>query len=118
MDQQAARMKWSVTPAYEDANHFPVVTGPFDLSGKPGRKLTINAKASDPDGDNLLLEWRQFKVGTYKGDVIVDSPDKARTTFTIPEDAKSGDTIHLVLKVTDDGEYGLVRYLRTVVTVR
>lgn len=94
------------------------MTGPFELSGKPGRKLTINAKASDPDGDNLLIEWRQFKVGTYKGDVIVDSPDKARTTFTIPEDAKSGDTIHLVLKVTDDGEYGLVRYLRTVVTVR
>lgn len=118
MDQEAARMKWSVTPNYEDANHFPVVTGPFEISGRPGRKLTLNAKASDPDGDDLTFEWRQFKVGSYQGDVTVDSPVSARTTFTVPEDAKAGDTIHLVLKVTDNGEYGLVRYLRTVVTVK
>ena len=118
MDQEAARMKWSVTPNYEDANHFPVVTGPFEMTGKPGKKLTINAKVSDPDGDNLKMEWRQFKVGTYVGDVKVDNPESARTTFTIPEDARPGDTIHLVLKVADDGEYGLVRCLRTVVTVR
>ena len=88
------------------------------MTGKPGKKLTINAKVSDPDGDNLKMEWRQFKVGTYVGDVKVDNPESARTTFTIPEDARPGDTIHLVLKVADDGAYGLVRCLRTVVTVR
>ena len=105
---EAARMKWSVTSKYEDANHYPVLRGPFDLKAKAGETVTINAQASDPDGDELALQWWYFPVGTYvlTNDAIlaVDSPNTAKTTFTVPSDAKSGETIHLVLQAQDNGD--------------
>ena len=119
---EAARMKWSVTPKYADANHYPVLKGPFDLKAKAGETVTINAKASDPDGDNLTLQWWYFPVGTYvltnNAPLAVDSPNTAKTTFTVPADAKPGDTIHLVLQAQDDGDPVLTYYLRTVITVK
>ena len=114
---EAARMKWSVTPDYEDANHYPEVSGPFELSAAPGETVTIKAKAADPDGDRLTLKWWNFPVGSYEGEVAVDDPSSARTSFTVPADAQPGQTIHLVLQAADDGTPQLVRYLRTVITV-
>lgn len=121
--QEAARIAWSVTPKYEDANHVPVVEGPFDISAKPGQTVKIKAKAYDPDGDTLSLKWWYFPVGTYvltnDATLSVDNPESAVTTFTVPEDAKPGDTIHFVLQASDnDPEIPLTRYLRTVLTVK
>ena len=115
---EAARMKWSVTPNYEDANHYPEVTGPFDILAAPGETVTIKAKAVDPDGDELSLKWWYFPVGTYEGELAVDDPSSARTTFTVPADALPGQTIHFVLQAADNGTPQLVRYLRTVITVK
>lgn len=116
---EAARMKWSVTPSFKDANHYPVVSGPLKLSAKSGETIKIKASASDPDGNKLGLIWWYFPVGTYQGATLaVDNPDKAQTTFTIPKDAKSGDTIHFVLQAVDNGTPTLTKYLRTVITVK
>ncbi len=114
---EAARMLWSVTPNYEDTNHYPDLTGPLGISAKPGEKININATASDPDGDQLALKWWYFPVGSYEGNLSVDSPDAAQTTFTIPEDAKTGDTIHMVLQAVDSGTPSLTKYQRTIITV-
>ena len=38
-------------------------------------------------------------------------------TFTVPTDAKPGDTIHLILEATDDGEPQMNRYHRLIITV-
>lgn len=118
---EAARMKWSVTPKYEDANHYPVVTGPFDIKAKAGEKISIPAKATDPDGNQLQLQWWYFPVGSYvlnnDQPLSVDSPNTAETTFTVPADAKHGETIHFVLQAIDNGEPQLTRYLRTVITI-
>ena len=118
MNDFAARFQWAVTPNYADANHNPVVTGPLSIEAAPGEKVTLNAKATDPDGDQLTLKWWQWKVGTYEGTVNVDSPATAKTTFTIPADAQSGQTIHLILEAQDNGTPVLKKYLRTVVTVK
>lgn len=115
---EAARMKWSVTPKYEDANHYPVLKGALNISAKPGEKIKINATASDPDGDQLDLKWWYFPVGSYEGaNLAVDSPATALTTFTVPEDAKTGDTIHLVLQAIDHGIPALTRYHRVIILV-
>lgn len=113
----AARMKWSVTPNYEDANHYPVLTGLLSVSAKPGEKIEINVTAFDPDGDQLDIKWWYFPVGSYEGNLAVDSPYTAKTTFTVPEDAHSGDTIHFVLQAIDSGSPVLTKYLRTIITI-
>lgn len=118
MNSLAVRFHWSVNPDYASCNHYPVVNGPLELSAAPGEKVTIKAVAADPDGDGLSIKWMQFKVGTYEGDVAVDNPSTAKTTFTVPADAKSGETIHLVLQAADNGTPSLIRYLRTVITVK
>lgn len=115
---EAARMKWSVTSNYEDANHYPILTGPLSIDANPGEKIRINATASDPDGDKLDIKWWYFPVGSYEGsNLAVDSPSTANTTFVVPEDAKTGDTIHFVLQAIDHGTPSLTKYLRTVITV-
>lgn len=115
---EAARMKWSVTPNYKDANHYPVVTGTTMIGAKAGETIRLNAKVSDPDGNKVTTQWWYFPVGTYQGGAIAaKEPGKAKTSIKVPEDAKPGDTIHMVLQATDNGTPALTRYLRVIVTV-
>lgn len=117
-NQMVARMKWSVTPNFADANHSPEIKGPFDITAKPGQKVKVNARVSDPDGNQVALKWWVFPVGTYQGEVKVENPLAEKAVVTVPEDAKPGQTIHLVLQATDNGFPELTRYLRTVITVK
>lgn len=116
-NELAARFHWTVASSYADANHHPQITAPLSLSARPGAKVNIKASVKDPDGDTVNLKWWQFKVGSYEGDVTVDSPSTAATTFTVPADAKTGDTIHLILEAQDNGSPALTRYHRVIVTV-
>ena len=55
--------------------------------------------------------------GTVPDSIVLAGADTEQVTFTVPEDAKSGDTIHMVVEVTDDGAHNLKHYQRVVVTV-
>ena len=116
-NELAARFKWAVTPRFEDANHHPVITGASEISAKASEKVALKMKVIDPDKDVVSLQWVQFKVGTYEGDVSVENPATASTSFTVPSDAKPGDTIHLVLEAKDSGSPALYRYHRVIITV-
>ena len=113
----AARMAWSVTPDFAGANHEPRISGPEEMHAKAGEAIKLKVKATDPDGDALSCSWAQYKVGSYKGDVCVSDPSKAAASVTIPSDAVSGETIHLVLTVIDDGKPRMTSYKRIVITV-
>jgi hypothetical protein len=115
----AARFKWSVTPQYKGANHEPKVSvdGPLNIKAGAGEKIKLAGKVSDPDGDKVSVKWWQFRVGSYPKEVAVASPHSASTDFTVPADAKSGQTIHLILEATDHGSPALTRYQRVVLTV-
>ncbi|HTK48301.1 MAG TPA: nucleoside hydrolase-like domain-containing protein [Gemmatimonadaceae bacterium] len=116
----AARVQWSVTPRYADANHDPVVgvRGSAHLSARPGETVRLEGSTSDPDGNAVRVRWWRWKdVDTYPGDVRLSSPDSLATTLRVPADARAGQTIQLVLEGTDDGTPPLTRYARVVVTV-
>ena len=119
----------------------------IDVTAKAGDEVTLTAQGEDPDGDTLSYRWwRYFEADTYddgveapkledqdvglvidrtaalEDGVVLDSiklegADTEQVTFTVPEDAKSGDTIHMVVEVTDDGAHNLKHYQRVVVTV-
>ncbi|WP_247236680.1 DUF1593 domain-containing protein [Telluribacter sp. SYSU D00476] len=116
----AARMKWSVTPTYANANHEPIVQveGPLSFMAAAGDKVRLHGAVSDPDGDQVSLRWWQFQTGSYPGKVVITNPDSKQTEVQIPSDAVAGQTIHLVLEGTDHGTPALTRYQRVIVTVR
>ncbi|HEX6223088.1 MAG TPA: nucleoside hydrolase-like domain-containing protein [Chryseolinea sp.] len=116
----SARMKWSVTQKYSDANHEPVVKieGPQHVMASAGETIRLNGIASDPDNDKMTIRWWQFKVGSFAGDVNITNGNALQCRVTIPQDAKSGQTIHLILEATDTGTPALTRYQRVVVTIR
>lgn len=142
----AARADWCVSETYEGANHAPVVEiqEGLDLTAAPGEEVLLTAEASDPDGDELsYLWWRYFEADTYvedardKGEivqgfvgssrellddevlepVVIEGADTASCSFVVPEDAASGDTLHMILEVRDNGAHKLVRYARVIITV-
>ncbi len=116
----AARFAWSVTPTYADANHPPAVdvSGPLNRTARAGETVSLDGAASDPDGDALVVRWWPYReAGTYPGSVAVADPTTLRTTLTVPADATVGQTLHLILEVTDTGEPRLTRYRRVIVTV-
>jgi len=115
----AARMKWSVTPRYEDANHEPRVSikGPLNVTARPGKKVQLKGVVSDPDGNAVSVKWWQFKIGTYPGDVTFKNPTSPLAEVVVPADAIPGQTIHLILEVTDNGSLPLTRYQRIILTV-
>lgn len=110
-----ARMQWADEG---QGNHNPIVRLISDhMTVKAGSTLTLDASASsDPDGDQLsFLWWQQPEIGTTR--VAIDQTDLSTATIQIPADA-SGQTLHLVCEVHDDGPFHLVAYRRIILSVK
>jgi len=116
----AARLKWSVTPKFANANHPPVakIEGPLTILASPGEMIRLNGVVSDPDKDKVDIKWWQFQVGTYPGKVSITNANKAAAKVLIPRDAVSGQTIHIILEATDNGSPSLTAYQRVIITVK
>lgn len=116
----AARLKWTATPTFAGANHAPrvSVTSGLAMTAAPGATVRLAATASDPDRNTLTTKWWQYAdAGTYPGTIALSAPAALTTTFQVPSDAKSGQTIHLLLEVTDNGALPLTSFQRVIVTV-
>lgn len=122
----AARMEWSVTSQYEDANHHPVAVVNGDESRKvlevtaaPGSTVTLDTKgSSDPDKDALNYAWSFYKEpSSYDGDVKIEHASSSTASVSIPSNA-SGKNIHVILELHDDGAPNLYNYRRVIIEVR
>ncbi len=118
----AARLRWTVTPEYADANHAPVAeVAELDRTARPGERVDLVGTATDPDGDGVGTTWWCYtEAGTYPGGVPVDRPaadgGEAWST-TVPDDAVPGQTLHLIFQARDDGTPAMTSYQRVIVTV-
>lgn len=117
----AARADWCVK-SYKKANHPPVVKldHKLDLRAKTGEKINLSAKGTtDPDGNKLSYRWWQYKEpGSYPGLVRIETADRQRASFVVPDNAKKGRTVHIICEVTDNGTPPLTRYQRVIVSVK
>ena len=117
----SARIDWSNTSNYKNANHPPVVklTHEAEFSVKSGTRVKLNAsKTFDPDGDNISYNWIYYaEVGTLlRSSFKRDNEQNGITSFSAPEVDKPR-TAHFIIEVTDDGEPKLIRYQRVIVTI-
>ncbi len=116
----AARADWCVKP-FSEANHPPVVQlkNKLNITSKPGKKITLDAKGStDPDGDKLNYSWWQYQeAGTYQKLLKIENSKYKKACVSIPKDAKSGETIHIICEVTDHGTPSLTRYQRVIIKI-
>jgi len=122
----AARMDWCIAKDYKDANHNPIAVLNGDaskdiveLTAKPGDSIKLSAKGSkDPDGDAISINWFQYKeAGNYKGGVKLSSADKEETSLVAPKSKKPA-SIHIILKIQDNGSPALFSYRRAIVNVK
>ena len=113
----AARAEWCIKD-YKNANHPPKVALKHAniLRAKPNSIVKLKGKASDPDGDKLTYKWWQYEeVGTYKGKISLQNAGLSEATFQIPNDIKKGETVHIILEVTDSKVPQMTRYQRVMV---
>lgn len=121
----AARMDWSITSKYEEANHHPVAILNGDTSRKvleipasAGASIELSAKGSiDPDRNDLSYAWSYYKEpGTYGGSVEIKNGSSPTSTVSVPSDA-AGKTIHIILEIHDNGAPNLYAYRRAILKV-
>ncbi|MBM1107775.1 DUF1593 domain-containing protein [Aurantibacter crassamenti] len=114
----AARADWCIKN-YADANHPPEVKieQGNQLIVPSGKTIKLKSLASDPDGDKITYKWWQYlEPGTYSGLVKISKPNKSKTKITFGEDLKKGETVHVILEVTDSQFPNLTRYQRVILT--
>ncbi|TVZ17073.1 DUF1593 domain-containing protein [Maribacter sp. MAR_2009_72] len=117
----AARADWCIE-SYDNANHPPVVklNSKLDITSTPGATIELDAKHSyDPDGNALTFSWWNYsEAGSYTGTINLSPTNTSKLSLQVPADAKSGDTIHIVCEVNDNGSPKLTRYQRVIITVQ
>jgi hypothetical protein len=113
----AARADWCIKP-FKKANHVPVViVKNKNLKAKAGEKITINAKATDPDNNKVNIRfWQYEEAGTLADKVAIDQKD-TKAVIEIPTKAQSGQTIHIIVEAKDNGIPVMTRYQRVILTV-
>lgn len=117
----AARLRWSVTPRFEDANHPPVLTvdGGADRQVRPGESLELQGSATDPDGDAVALRWWIYEEAGQGGlHPTLEDDGRGTARILVPDDARPGMSIHAILEGTDAGTPPLTRYVRCILEVR
>ena len=116
----ASRADWCVK-SYDEANHPPVfkLANALDITAKPGNIIKLSAKGTfDPDGDELSYTWWQYQeADTYKGYIEISNPHKQNASLTLPDNVDSGETIHIICEVTDNGTPKLTRYQRVIISI-
>ena len=121
-----ARMDWSITSEYEEANHHPVAVLNGDTSRKvlnisasPEADITLSADGSnDPDGDSLVYSWTFYnEPSSYSGKVSIQTVSNNTARVEIPSDAKDKN-IHIILELHDSGAPNLYSYRRVIISVQ
>lgn len=114
-----SRMDWCIAEKFEDANHKPEINilEDQDRTVNAGEKVTLVTEIKDPNGDEISVNWWQYKeAGSYKGLIELQNVKNVTLSFIAPQVSKQ-ETIHIILEVTDNGNPSLSSYKRFVLSV-
>lgn len=117
----AARADWCIVNDYVKANHAPKVsvTEGTDIKASAGETLKLHAIATDPDDDYVTVSWSEYTdASTTETALTLKGAASDTISFKIPEDAKAGQKIHLIVQAQDDGEHALTHYQQVIITIK
>ena len=117
----AARADWCIVNDYAKANHAPKVsvTEGTDIKASAGETLKLHAIATDPDDDYVTVSWSEYTdASTTETALTLKGAASDTISFKIPEDAKAGQKIHLIVQAQDDGEHTLTHYQQVIITIK
>lgn len=117
----AARADWCITNDYAKANHAPKVsvTEGTGIEATAGETLKLHAIATDPDDDYVTVSWSEYTdASTTETPLTLKGAASDTISFKIPEDAKAGQKIHLIVQAQDDGEHTLTHYQQVIITIK
>lgn len=103
----ASRADWCIVNDYAKANHAPKVsvTEGTDIKASAGETLKLHAIATDPDDDYVTVSWSEYTdASTTETALTLKGAASDTISFKIPEDAKAGQKIHLIVQAQDDGK--------------
>jgi hypothetical protein len=80
-------------------------------------KRDLNEAVEDNSVGMLLNITRDTIEDEVIDSIALTGSDTEQVSFEVPEDAQSGDTIHIILEVQDNGAHNLKHYQRVIVTV-
>lgn len=116
----AARAKWCCN-GYKEANHAPVVKLEIkDIDAHAGQIVDLKANVTDPDGDDYITIWEHFdNFSSYQGNKTIRpfEPWKECTQMIVPEDAKPGGYISMILRAQDKAEKPMTSYGQVVIHI-
>lgn len=141
----AARVEWTLTDDDSAVEHLPVISieEGNDITAKAGDTISLHV-ISDRQACQIFHWWHYFEAGTYghrngtatvigeglqldlvrKPDqdedvsgISLQGADTSCVSFTVPEDAKKGDTIHMIVSVENNTGHHLKSYQRVIMTV-
>lgn len=124
MDGFATRLQWTIKSPGA-CNHEPTVRvtnnitndGTLNFTAVKGATVTLTAEIYDRDGDGVWLSWWEYQEADSYASVVGAGGTSKINTFTIPQDANSGDTIHIIAEAKDSGSPSLTSWQRVVITV-
>jgi hypothetical protein len=120
----AARMDWCLND-YGEANHPPIVSvngfskkEALRIKSKSGNTIELNASEStDPDGNSLSFEWNVYPEAGNLTQPVQIKTDSANASLVTPK-LNPGSSLHIILKVSDDGLPRLTSYKRIIIQNR
>ncbi len=116
----AARIAWAAADSFEKGEHAPSlqVTEGTDLSVLPGEAVTLHAQASSPDDSRVRITFRIYsEVSAQWAEKVVLNVQDGMAVFAVPEHAKKGDVLHIIVKAQAGGHHRLTHYQQVIVTV-
>lgn len=96
----AARADWCIVNDYAKANHAPKVsvTEGTDIKASAGETLKLHAIATDSDDDYVTVSWSEYTdASTTETALTLKGAASDTISFKIPEGAKVGQKIHLIV---------------------
>lgn len=117
----AARVSWAAEGESNQCEHSPklFLQNSTDVTAKAGETVKLEANGNNRDDLDTDISFRVYKEASAESaNDIKISVSGGCADIVIPNTAKIGDRIHIIVKATSKGHYKLFDYKQVIITIK